>query len=64
MLICKYDINKSIYFKAKEKLFNKKKELFKIKNYEKWNINLFEFEKANKNELINNKVYAFKYMLY
>ena len=62
-LIGKYDLNKTNFLKAEEKLLIKKEELYKNKNIEKWNINSFDLKKADKIELINNKEYAFKFMM-
>lgn len=56
-------MNKSAYYKAETKLFNKKEELFKQGNVQRWDISSDEMKNIDKKELLNNREYAYTKMM-
>lgn len=56
-------MNKAAFVKAETRLLNKKEDLFKHPNPNKWDITPEDLAKADKKELLKNKDYAFKFMM-
>ncbi len=56
-------MNKAAFIKAETRILNKKEDLFKHPNINKWDISNEDLKKADKSELLKNKEYAFKFMM-
>lgn len=56
-------MSKTDYIKADMKLKRRKEELFNIKDITKWEMTQEDLEMLDKNELLNDKEYAFSKML-
>jgi hypothetical protein len=61
-LLDRTENSKSNYYKTEKWLFNKKEELFKLGNIQKWEMTQEDLKLYDRSVLINNKELAFKVM--